>query len=177
MSGSNREIFWYTGGDDSDNTTQSSRRIGTVSRYTDHGSSKSIVFYKKRLCQDHEEELQGCYYTWWYGSKTHRGIVGLGRGGNDHLALKLDIICVLEKEWGFMLYMRVYFVQAYVPILSNPKNHKGWPRVVGEDVKRHIYDLRSIICQVRESVLPHSAISTYPQRRAFRMDYYKHYIE
>lgn len=40
--------------------------------------------------------------------------------------------------------------QVYVPILSNPKNHKGWPCVVGEDVKKHIYDLRSVICQVGE---------------------------
>ncbi|RLU17527.1 hypothetical protein DMN91_009762 [Ooceraea biroi] len=45
--------------------------------------------------------------------------------------------------------LSVLVEEAYVPILSNPKNHKGWPRVIGEDVKKHVYDLRNIICQVQ----------------------------
>ncbi|XP_025160705.1 dynein beta chain, ciliary-like [Harpegnathos saltator] len=45
--------------------------------------------------------------------------------------------------------LSVLIEEAYVPILSNPKNHRGWPRVVGEDVRKHVCDLRSVICQVR----------------------------
>ncbi|XP_014471080.1 PREDICTED: dynein beta chain, ciliary-like [Dinoponera quadriceps] len=45
--------------------------------------------------------------------------------------------------------LSVLVEEAYVPILSNPKNHKGWPCVVGEDVKKHVYNLRGVICQLR----------------------------
>ncbi|XP_012541741.3 dynein beta chain, ciliary [Monomorium pharaonis] len=44
--------------------------------------------------------------------------------------------------------LSVLVEEAYVPILSNPNNHKGWPLVIGEDVKKHVYDLRNMICQV-----------------------------
>ncbi|XP_050446950.1 dynein beta chain, ciliary-like [Cataglyphis hispanica] len=45
--------------------------------------------------------------------------------------------------------LSVLFEEAYVPILSNPKNHKGWPPVIGEDTKKHVYDFRNIICQIK----------------------------
>ncbi|XP_024226426.2 dynein beta chain, ciliary isoform X1 [Bombus impatiens] len=41
---------------------------------------------------------------------------------------------------------------AYVPILSNPKNHVGWPEVVRKDVKKQVYDLRSLIWQVKGKI-------------------------
>ncbi|XP_018352750.1 PREDICTED: dynein heavy chain 9, axonemal-like [Trachymyrmex septentrionalis] len=49
--------------------------------------------------------------------------------------------------------LSVLVEEAYVPILSNPKNHKGWPRVIGEDVKKHVYDLRNLICQVKGKMM------------------------
>ncbi|GAB1866294.1 Dynein beta chain, ciliary [Camponotus japonicus] len=49
--------------------------------------------------------------------------------------------------------LSILFEEAYVPILSNPKNHKGWPRVIGEDVKEHVYDFRNIICQVKGKMI------------------------
>ncbi|XP_076624613.1 dynein beta chain, ciliary-like [Colletes latitarsis] len=42
---------------------------------------------------------------------------------------------------------------AYVPILSNPKNHGGWPDVVRKDVKKQIYNLRSLIWQVKGKII------------------------
>ncbi|XP_076235061.1 dynein beta chain, ciliary [Calliopsis andreniformis] len=41
---------------------------------------------------------------------------------------------------------------AYVPILSNPKNHVGWPEVVRKDVKKQVYNLRSLIWQVKGKI-------------------------
>ncbi|XP_071571876.1 dynein beta chain, ciliary-like [Temnothorax nylanderi] len=49
--------------------------------------------------------------------------------------------------------LSVLVEEAYVPILSNPKNHKGWPRVIGEDMKKHVYDLRNMICQVKGKMM------------------------
>lgn len=37
--------------------------------------------------------------------------------------------------------------------MSNPKNHVGWPEVVRKDVKKQVYDLRSLIWQVREAFI------------------------
>ncbi|XP_046432396.1 dynein beta chain, ciliary-like [Neodiprion fabricii] len=45
--------------------------------------------------------------------------------------------------------LAVLVEEVYVPILSNPNNHVGWPAIVGEDVKKHVYNLRSLICQAR----------------------------
>lgn len=33
-------------------------------------------------------------------------------------------------------------------MLSNPKNHIGWPEVVRKDVKKQVYNLRTLIWQV-----------------------------
>lgn len=34
-------------------------------------------------------------------------------------------------------------LQVLVPLLSNEKNHDHWPKVVSEDVKRHVHNLKS----------------------------------
>lgn len=73
---------------------------------------------------------------------------------------KLDILRACKQRFILTLIdpsscpdLLIFFAQAYVPILSNSKNHKGWPGVIGEDVKKHIYDLRNLICQVRRRSL------------------------
>ncbi|XP_017887523.2 dynein beta chain, ciliary-like [Ceratina calcarata] len=48
--------------------------------------------------------------------------------------------------------LAVLVEDAYVPILSNPKNHVGWPEVVRKDVKKQVYDLRSLIWQVKGKI-------------------------
>lgn len=35
------------------------------------------------------------------------------------------------------------FLKVLVPLLSNEKNHDRWPKVVSEDVKRHVHNLKS----------------------------------
>ncbi|XP_031848127.1 dynein beta chain, ciliary [Nomia melanderi] len=48
--------------------------------------------------------------------------------------------------------LAVLVEDAYVPILSNPRNHVGWPEVARADVKQQIYNLRSIIWQVKGKI-------------------------
>ncbi|CAD1473270.1 unnamed protein product, partial [Heterotrigona itama] len=48
--------------------------------------------------------------------------------------------------------LAVLVEDAYVPILSNPKNHVGWPEIVRKDVKKQVYDLRSLIWQVKGKI-------------------------
>ncbi|XP_076548684.1 dynein beta chain, ciliary isoform X2 [Osmia lignaria lignaria] len=48
--------------------------------------------------------------------------------------------------------LAVLVEDAYVPILSNPKNHVGWPEVVRKDVKKQVYNLRSLIWQVKGKI-------------------------
>lgn len=47
-------------------------------------------------------------------------------------------------------YFIFFQFQAYVPMLSNPKNHIGWPEVVRKDVKKQVYNLRTLIWQVKK---------------------------
>lgn len=34
------------------------------------------------------------------------------------------------------------------PMLCNPENQKGWPKIVKNDMKRHVNDLRALMHQV-----------------------------
>lgn len=38
--------------------------------------------------------------------------------------------------------------EVFVPILTNPANQKGWPKIVAEDVMKHIYSFRNNVYQV-----------------------------
>lgn len=49
--------------------------------------------------------------------------------------------------------------EVFVPLLSNPLNHKGWPEMVAQDVLKHIHSLKCTVYQVkgqvnRQTVLP-----------------------
>ncbi|NXO09420.1 DYH9 protein, partial [Oriolus oriolus] len=39
-------------------------------------------------------------------------------------------------------------LQVIVPILTNRKNHQGWPRVVSQDIIRHVHSLKSTVFKV-----------------------------
>lgn len=39
--------------------------------------------------------------------------------------------------------------EVFVPLLSNEDNHKGWPEMVAQDVKKHVHNLKSTVYQVR----------------------------
>lgn len=38
--------------------------------------------------------------------------------------------------------------QVFIPVLTYPGDDVQWPEVVVEDVKKHVYQLRNVICQV-----------------------------
>lgn len=42
--------------------------------------------------------------------------------------------------------------EVFVPLLSNEDNHKGWPEMVAQDVKKHVHNLKSTVYQVIKGV-------------------------
>ncbi|XP_076387377.1 dynein beta chain, ciliary-like [Megachile rotundata] len=54
--------------------------------------------------------------------------------------------------------LAVLVEDAYVPILSNPRNHVGWPEVVRKDTTKQVYDLRSLIWQVKGKITGQSLL-------------------
>lgn len=42
--------------------------------------------------------------------------------------------------------------EVFVPLLSNPVNHKGWPEMVAQDVEKHVHSLKSTVYQVQGQV-------------------------
>lgn len=39
-----------------------------------------------------------------------------------------------------------------MPVFCNPANHKGWPSVVVEDVKKHVIELKNSVYKVRGQI-------------------------
>ncbi|XP_075210990.1 dynein heavy chain at 93AB [Lycorma delicatula] len=42
--------------------------------------------------------------------------------------------------------------EIFVPLLSNPSNHKNWPPTVAQDVSQHVHSLKSTVYQVKGQV-------------------------
>ncbi|VVC95211.1 unnamed protein product, partial [Leptidea sinapis] len=42
--------------------------------------------------------------------------------------------------------------EVFVPLLSNPLNHEGWPRVVSKDILKQIHNLKSTVYEVKGKV-------------------------
>ncbi|XP_045488493.1 dynein beta chain, ciliary [Pieris rapae] len=42
--------------------------------------------------------------------------------------------------------------EVFVPMLSNPSNHEGWPRVVSQDILKQIHNLKSTVYEVKGKV-------------------------
>ncbi|XP_053593671.1 dynein beta chain, ciliary [Microplitis demolitor] len=55
--------------------------------------------------------------------------------------------------------LSVLVQEVYVPILTNPENSDDWPELLTNDVKKHIYDLQSSICQLRGKMTGHTLLS------------------
>lgn len=47
--------------------------------------------------------------------------------------------------------LAVLVQEVFLPILSNTGNHKGWPRVVAEDVVSHVQSFQNTVYQVSEN--------------------------
>lgn len=43
--------------------------------------------------------------------------------------------------------------EVFVPLLSNPLNHEGWPLVVSQDILKQIHNLKSTVYEVRDLLL------------------------
>ncbi|XP_049855418.1 dynein beta chain, ciliary-like [Schistocerca gregaria] len=54
--------------------------------------------------------------------------------------------------------LSVLVAEVFVPLLSNPGNHRGWPKVVAEDIQRHIHELKSIVYEVRGKITGHTLL-------------------
>ncbi|KAG8281332.1 hypothetical protein J6590_060968 [Homalodisca vitripennis] len=48
--------------------------------------------------------------------------------------------------------LAVLVEEVFVPVFCNPANHKGWPAVVVEDVKRHVIELKNTVYKVRGQI-------------------------
>lgn len=42
--------------------------------------------------------------------------------------------------------------EIFVPLLSNPDNHEGWPEMVAQDVQKQVHSLKSTVYQVQGQV-------------------------
>jgi hypothetical protein len=62
----------------------------------------------------------------------------------DARMLIIELRCLVLKSVFILL-----FLQVFVPLLSNQKNQHNWPRIVTEDVMKHIYELKNIVYEVR----------------------------
>uniref|UniRef100_W5MKY4 Dynein, axonemal, heavy polypeptide 9 like n=1 Tax=Lepisosteus oculatus TaxID=7918 RepID=W5MKY4_LEPOC len=108
----------------------------------------------------------------------NRLILFTGPGGTLHvsngetpLSSKTKLLCVLRKsnrkvpktnfkrELGFgevscqpLDQLPVLIAEVLVPTLANTKNHAGWPRVVSEDVRKHIEKVTNQVTILRGTV-------------------------
>ncbi|XP_049809049.1 dynein beta chain, ciliary [Schistocerca nitens] len=48
--------------------------------------------------------------------------------------------------------------EVFVPLLSNPGNSRAWPKVVAQDIQRHVHSLQSTVYQVRGQVSGHTVL-------------------
>ncbi|XP_065180851.1 dynein beta chain, ciliary-like [Sycon ciliatum] len=58
--------------------------------------------------------------------------------------IKTDILYG-DLSYSPLDHLSVLVSDVLVPLLSNTKNHDGWPEVVTQDVKRHVHDLKNSV--------------------------------
>ena len=47
------------------------------------------------------------------------------------------------------ILVQIIFFQVFVPLLTNPKNQRNWPRVVADDVTYHVNKLKNSVFEIR----------------------------
>uniref|UniRef100_A0A3Q3KPD6 Dynein heavy chain tail domain-containing protein n=1 Tax=Monopterus albus TaxID=43700 RepID=A0A3Q3KPD6_MONAL len=116
---------------------------------------------------------------------SSRLLLFTGPGGTLHAGdtsppWKTKLLCVLKKgvkriaHQGFRHQLRlgevslsVHCAQVLVCVLSNSLNHEDWPRVVSDDIHRHLEKLRSRVVTLRgcaegQTLLPLPLTTTFP---------------
>ncbi|XP_046391607.1 dynein beta chain, ciliary-like [Ischnura elegans] len=81
-------------------------------------------------------KYKGVYFVKKYGAPIPKDNVRGGLIFGDMAPNPIDELATLVNE-------------VFVPVLSNVNNHKGWPAVVSEDVRKHVHHLSSLVYQVR----------------------------
>ena len=65
------------------------------------------------------------------------------------------ILIIEPNELRYLVLQSVFIafcLQVFVPLLSNPKNQHNWPRIVTEDVMKHVFELKNIVYEVRGKI-------------------------
>lgn len=58
-------------------------------------------------------------------------------------------VTIGEMSGNVLMDLSVLADEVIGPMLCNPENQKGWPKIVQNDMKRHVNDLRNLMHQVR----------------------------
>lgn len=53
-----------------------------------------------------------------------------------------------EISGNILMDLGVMADEVIGPLLCNPENQKGWPKIVQNDMKRHVIELRNLMHQV-----------------------------
>lgn len=53
-----------------------------------------------------------------------------------------------EMSGNVLMDLTVMADEVIGPLLCNPENQKGWPKIVKNDMKRHVNELRNLMHQV-----------------------------
>lgn len=60
----------------------------------------------------------------------------------------LQAMTIGEMSGNVLMDITVLADEVVGPLLCNPENQKGWPKIVKNDMKRHVNDLRNLMYQV-----------------------------
>lgn len=94
----------------------------------------------------------------YYNSKVCSGryiLTNLQKQGCKTLTLFLTFqaLTLGEMSGNVLMDISVMADEVIGPLLCNPENQKGWPKIVATDMKRHVNELRSLMHQVNISYL------------------------
>ncbi|XP_013170954.1 PREDICTED: dynein beta chain, ciliary-like [Papilio xuthus] len=60
-----------------------------------------------------------------------------------------QVLTIGEMSGNVLMDLSVMADEVIGPMLCNPENQKGWPKVVQQDMRRHVNDLRSLMHQLK----------------------------
>lgn len=60
----------------------------------------------------------------------------------------LQNITMGEVSGNILMDISVLADEVIGPMLCNPENQFGWPKIVQQDMKKHVNDLRNLMTQV-----------------------------
>ncbi|XP_069700803.1 dynein beta chain, ciliary-like [Periplaneta americana] len=92
----------------------------------------------------------------------HSFPVSTGKGKSSYFIKKSPEAITKENFRSLLIFgdiaakpvdeLAVLVQEVFVPLLSNPKNQRSWPKVVADDIMRHVYELKNIVYEVRGKI-------------------------